>query len=149
MRGLLEDSFRAAVAAADPLQILAPHLPSPPRGRTFVAAAGKAAASMALAVETSYRGELDGIAITRYGHGLPTRKVRVVEAGHPVPDAAGETAAREILTRVRDLKENDLLLALLSGGAPACSRFPRPTSPWKSSRPSPATCCEAGPRSRK
>ena len=131
MRGLLEDSFRAAVAAADPLQILAPHLPSPPRGRTFVAAAGKAAASMALAVETSYRGELDGIAITRYGHGLPTRKVRVVEAGHPVPDAAGETAAREILTRGRDLKENDLLLALLSGGGSSLLSLPAPDVPME------------------
>jgi len=131
MRGLLEDSFRAAVAAADPLQILAPHLPSPPRGRTFVAAAGKAAASMALAVETSYRGELDGIAITRYGHGLPTRKVRVVEAGHPVPDEAGETAAREILTRVRDLKENDLLLALLSGGGSSLLSLPAPDVPME------------------
>jgi len=131
MRGLLEDSFRAAVAAADPLQILAPHLPPPPRGRTFVAAAGKAAASMALAVERSYRGELDGIAITRYGHGLPTRKVRVVEAGHPVPDAAGETAAREILTRVRDLKENDLLLALLSGGGSSLLSLPAPDVPME------------------
>jgi len=131
MRGLLEDSFRAAVAAADPLQILAPHLPSPPRGRTFVAAAGKAAASMALAVERSYRGELDGIAITRYGHGLPTRKIRVVEAGHPVPDEAGETAAREILTRVRDLKENDLLLALLSGGGSSLLSLPAPDVPME------------------
>src|SRR5678815_1201373 len=69
MRGLLEESFRAAVAAADPLHILASHLPAPPRGRTFVAAAGKAATSMALAVEKSYRGDLEGIAITRYGHG--------------------------------------------------------------------------------
>jgi len=131
MRGLLEDSFRAAVAAADPLQILAPHLPPPPRGRTFVAAAGKAAASMALAVERSYRGELDGIAITRYGHGLPTRKIRVVEAGHPVPDGAGETAAREILTRVRDLKENDLLLALLSGGGSSLLSLPAPDVPME------------------
>jgi glycerate 2-kinase len=90
MRGLLEESFRAAVAAADPPKILAPYLPAPPRGRTFVAAAGKAAASMALAAEKSYRGELEGIAITRYGHGLPTRKIRVVEAGHPVPDEAAK-----------------------------------------------------------
>src|SRR2546422_8920130 len=90
MRALLEESFRAAVAAADPLQILAPHLPKPPKGRTFVAAAGKAAASMALAVEQNFKGELEGIAITRYGHGLPTKKIRVVEAGHPVPDEAGE-----------------------------------------------------------
>jgi len=124
MRGLLEESFRAAVAAADPLKILAPHLPAPPKGRTFVAAAGKAAASMALAAEKSYRGDLEGIAITRYGHGLPTRKIRVVEAGHPVPDEAGEAAAREILTRVKGLKENDLLLALLSGGGSSLLSLP-------------------------
>ena len=97
MRALLEESFRAAVAAADPLQILARHLPPPPKGRTFVAAAGKAAASMALAVERNWRHPVDGVAITRYGHGLPTRSIRVIEAGHPVPDEAGEAAAREIL----------------------------------------------------
>jgi glycerate 2-kinase len=126
MRGLLEESFRAAVAAADPLKILAPHLPAPPKGRTFVAAAGKAAASMALAAEKSYRGDLEGIAITRYGHGLPTRNIRVVEAGHPVPDEAGEAAAREVLTRVKGLKENDLLLALLSGGGSSLLSLPAP-----------------------
>jgi hydroxypyruvate reductase len=129
MRGLLEDSFRAAVAAADPLQILAPHLPAPPRGRTFVAAAGKAAASMALAVEKSYRGDLGGIAITRYGHGLQTRKIRVVEAGHPVPDAAGEAAAREILEKTKGLQSDDLLLALLSGGGSSLLSLPAPDIP--------------------
>lgn len=126
MRELLERSFRAAVAAADPLEILASHLPPPPKGRTFVAAAGKAAASMALAVERHFRGALDGIAITRYGHGLPTSAIRVVEAGHPVPDEAGETAAREILTRVKALGENDLLLALLSGGGSSLLSLPAP-----------------------
>ena len=131
MRGLLEESFRAAVAAADPLQILAPHLPPPPRGRTFVAAAGKAAGSMALAVEKSYRGDLEGIAITRYGHGLPTRKIRVVEAGHPVPDAAGEAAAREILEKTKALKADDLLLALLSGGGSSLLSLPAPDVPME------------------
>jgi hydroxypyruvate reductase len=131
MRELLEESFRAAVAAADPLQILAPHLPAPPRGRTFVAAAGKAAASMALAVEKIYRGDLEGIAITRYGHGLPTRKIRVVEAGHPVPDEAGEAAAREILARARELGEDDLLLALLSGGGSSLLSLPAPDIPME------------------
>jgi hydroxypyruvate reductase len=129
MRSLLEESFRAAVAAADPLQILAPHLPRPPRGRTFVAAAGKAAASMALAVENHFKGDFDGIAITRYGHGLPTKKIRVVEAGHPVPDEAGEAAAREILHQVSQLKENDLLLALLSGGGSSLLSLPAPDIP--------------------
>src|SRR5437588_11454728 len=99
MLALLEESFRAAVAAADPLHIIAQHLPPPPRGRSFVAAAGKAAASMALAVEKHFQGELEGIAVTRYGHGLPTKKIRVIEAGHPVPDDAVDAAARGILQR--------------------------------------------------
>src|SRR5437763_2326363 len=116
LRELLLESFRAAVAAADPQKIIAAHLPPAPRGRTFVAAAGKAAASMAAAVEQHWKGELSGIAITRYGHGAPTKRIRVVEAGHPVPDEAGERAAREILAGVRKLGPDDLLLALLSGG---------------------------------
>jgi hydroxypyruvate reductase len=124
MRALLEESFKAAVAAADPLRILAPHLPAPPKGRTFVAAAGKAAASMAAAVESHFKGALEGIAITRYGHGLPTRTIRVVEAGHPVPDEAGEGAAREILQQVKALGEDDLLLALLSGGGSSLLSLP-------------------------
>ena len=124
MRQLLEESFRAAVAAADPLKILAPHLPQPPRGRTFVAAAGKAAASMALAVEQNFPSAVEGIAITRYGHGLLTNRVRVIEAGHPVPDEAGESAAREILQRTKELKEEDLLLVLLSGGGSSLLSLP-------------------------
>ena len=124
MRALLEESFRAAVAAADPLRILAPHLPPPPRGRTFVAAAGKAAASMALAAEKNWSSNLEGIAITRYGHGLPTQRIRVVEAGHPVPDEAGEAAASEILQHVKRLEKDDLLLALLSGGGSSLLSLP-------------------------
>ena len=115
MRELLEESFRAAVAAADPLKILAPHLPQPPRGRTFVAAAGKAAASMALAVEQAYSGGIDGIAITRYGHGAPTQRIRVVEAGHPVPDEAGEAAARKILDQA---KARSAVFDVLTNGVP-------------------------------
>ena len=126
MRALLEASFRAAVAAADPLEILGAHLPAPPRGRSFVAAAGKAAASMALAVERHYPGSVDGIAITRYGHGLPTERIRVVEAGHPVPDEAGESAAKEILHRVKELGPEDLLLVLLSGGGSSLLSLPAP-----------------------
>jgi len=124
MRALLEASFRAAVAAADPLQIVAPHLPHRPKGRTYVAAAGKAAASMAAAVEAHWKAPLEGIAITRYGHGVPTRRVRVVEAGHPVPDKAGESAAREILAEVGKLGPDDLLLALLSGGGSSLLSLP-------------------------
>jgi len=126
MRRLLEQSFRAAVAAADPLQILPGHLPSPPRGRTFVAAVGKAAASMALAVERHWpqSAPLEGVALTRYAHGLPTSRIRVVEAGHPIPDEAGEAAAREILEQVRALGPEDLLLALVSGGGSALLALP-------------------------
>jgi hydroxypyruvate reductase len=125
MRRLLEESFRAAVAAADPLAMLSRHLPQKPKGRTFVAAAGKAAASMALAVEREW-GAVEGIAITRYGHGLPTKHVKVVEAGHPVPDEAGHAAARELLEAVRKLAKDDLLLALLSGGGSSLLSLPAP-----------------------
>ena len=124
MRDLLEASFRAAVAAADPLHIVAPHLPPPPKGRTYVAAAGKAAASMAAAVEAHWKSPLSGIAITRYGHGVPTKRIRVVEAGHPVPDKAGESAAREILSEVGKLGSGDLLLALISGGGSSLLSLP-------------------------
>ena len=79
---------------------------------------------MAMAAENHFPGDLSGIAITRYGHGLPTKRIRVVEAGHPVPDAAGEAAAREILSRTKELKEDDLLLALLSGGGSSLLAFP-------------------------
>ena len=126
MRKLLEESFRAAVAAADPLRILPQHLPPAPRGRTYVAAAGKAAAAMALAVERRWprAAPLDGLAITRYGHGLPTERIRVLEAGHPVPDAAGEAGARELLESVRALGPDDLLLALVSGGGSSLLSLP-------------------------
>jgi glycerate 2-kinase len=125
MRRLLEESFRAAVAAADPLSILARHLPRRPRGRVFVAAAGKAAASMAVAVEHEW-GTVEGIAITRYGHGLPTKSIRVVEAGHPVPDEAGERAAQEILDSAKRLGPDDLLLVLISGGGSSLLSLPAP-----------------------
>lgn len=126
MRELLEGSYRAAVAAADPLKILAGRLPAAPRGRTLVVGAGKAAAAMALAVEREWPGNarLEGVVITRYAHGLPTARIRVIEAGHPIPDAAGEAAAREILERTRTLGPDDQLLALLSGGGSALLSLP-------------------------
>jgi hydroxypyruvate reductase len=121
---LLRASFDAAVAAADPLQMLAQHLPSRPR-RALVVGAGKAAASMAVAVERAWPDvELDGLVITRYAHGLPTRHVRVVEAGHPVPDEAGAAATEEILTRAGSLRDGDLLLALISGGGSSLLALP-------------------------
>ena len=101
-RNILLGSFKAALAAADPLQIVPQHLPRPPKGRTLVVGAGKAAASMAKAIEEHWPSgaPLEGLVITRYGHGLPTKTIRVIEAGHPVPDEAGERAAQEIFARV-------------------------------------------------
>ncbi|SOR32064.1 Hydroxypyruvate reductase [Methylorubrum extorquens] len=118
--------FAAAVAAADPAVSLARHLPDPPRGRTVVVGAGKAAASMARAVEVSWPGELSGLVVTRYGHGAPTQRIEVVEAGHPVPNAAGETAARSILDRVAGLDAGDLVICLILGGGLALLSLPAP-----------------------
>ena len=125
-RDLLLESFRAAVAAADPLHIVPAHLPTPPRGRTLVIGAGKAAASMAAAVEGRWpsAAPLGGLVITRYGHGLPLQRIRCVEAGHPVPDESGERAAREILAMVQSLGLDDLLLALVSGGGSSLLSLP-------------------------
>ncbi|AOZ07951.1 glycerate kinase [Cupriavidus malaysiensis] len=126
-RALLLESFQAAVAAADPLQVVAAHLPPPHAGgRTLVVGAGKAAASMALAVERAYEGRaaLEGLVVTRYAHGLPTRHIRVIEAGHPVPDEAGEQAAAEILARVQALGSDDRLVVLVSGGGSSLLSLP-------------------------
>ncbi len=125
-RRVLLDSYRAAIAAADPLEIVPQHLPQPPHGRTLAIGAGKAAASMAAAVERHWpaEAELSGLVIARYAHTLPTQRIRVVEAGHPVPDANGEAAAREILAMVRSLGEGDLLLALVSGGGSSLLSLP-------------------------
>lgn len=125
-RELLGESFTAALAAADPLRIVPAHLPTPPKGRTLVVGAGKAAASMALAVEQHWpaAAPLDGLVITRYQHGLLTNRITVIEAGHPVPDAAGEQAAAEILKKVKTLTPQDLLLVLVSGGGSSLLSLP-------------------------
>lgn len=135
-RDLLLGSFRAALAAADPLAIVPAHLPPPPRGRTVVVGAGKAAASMGLAVERGWPAgrALEGLVITRYGHGLPLQRIRVVEAGHPVPDEHGEAAAREILDLARSLGEDDLLLVLVSGGGSSLLSLPVPGVPMEDLR---------------
>jgi hydroxypyruvate reductase len=125
-RTLLIESFQAAVGAADPLKILPQHLPQPPKGKTLVVGAGKAAAAMALAVEQHWpaAAPLDGLVITRYRHGLLTNRIKVLEAGHPVPDESGEKAALEILRRVKLLGPNDLLLVLVSGGGSSLLSLP-------------------------
>jgi hydroxypyruvate reductase len=111
--------FDAALAACDPVRCLPPHLPAAPKGRTIVVGAGKAAGAMAKAVEDHWPGPLEGIVVTRYGHGVACRRIEVVEASHPVPDAAGARAAERILASVRGLGHEDLVLCLMSGGASA------------------------------
>ena len=130
-RELLLGCFGAAVGAADPLRIVPPHLPAPPRGRTVAVGAGKAGGSMAAAVEASWPEDapLEGLVITRYGHALPTQRLRVVEAGHPVPDEQGEAAAREILELAAGLTADDLLLVLVSGGGSSLLSLPVPGIP--------------------
>ncbi len=108
---LLRELFDAALGAADPKLAVPPHLPpqgsSPPKGRTLVIGAGKAAAPMARAVETHWHGPLEGLVVTRYGHAVPCETIEVVEAAHPVPDEAGRAAAERILGMVQDLSEDD------------------------------------------
>jgi hydroxypyruvate reductase len=125
-RELLVESFKSAVEGADPIRILPTHLPATPKGRTIVVGAGKAAASMALAVERHWPKDaaLEGLVITRYQHGLPTERIKVVEAGHPVPDESGEHAARQILQLARDARPDDLLLVLVSGGGSSLLALP-------------------------
>jgi glycerate 2-kinase len=123
-RFLLRAMFDAAVNAAAPALCVPPHLPPPPKGRTIVVGAGKAAAAMAVAVEAHWNGPLDGLVVTRYGHGAPTTRIKVVEASHPVPDAAGPAAARAILDLVKGLGPDDLLLCLISGGGSALLALP-------------------------
>src|SRR6266852_627198 len=125
-RPLLRTIFDAAVAAAHPDVVLAAHLRPVPKGRVICLAAGKAAAAMAAAAERYYLDELGleparllGIATTRHGHGVPTRRIRVVEAGHPVPDEAGLKAADDTLRLAGEATADDLLLVLLSGGGSA------------------------------
>ncbi|MGJ0503182.1 MAG: DUF4147 domain-containing protein, partial [Methylocystis sp.] len=126
LRTLLRAMFDAAVGAASPAVCLPPHLAkiAPPEGRTIVVGAGKAAASMAAAVEAHWRGPLEGLVVTRYEHGAPTKHIEVIEASHPVPDAAGREAAKRILERVQGLSEDDLVLALISGGGSALMALP-------------------------
>ena len=125
-RALLRAMFDAAIAAALPDKSLPAYLPKPPKGRTLVVGCGKAAASMAKAVEDHWKGELSGLVVTRYGHKARTRKIEVVEAAHPVPDLAGREAAERILKLVQGLSADDLVLFLVSGGGSALLALPAP-----------------------
>jgi hydroxypyruvate reductase len=116
---LLRAMFQAAVDAATPSRVLKAYLPAAPRGRTVVVGAGKASAAMAEAVEAVWPGPLSGLVVTRYGHAVPCRHIQIIEAAHPVPDAAGTQAAARILELVAGLTEDDLVLCLMSGGGSA------------------------------
>ena len=123
---ILRALFEAALAAADPFQALARRIPAPVPGRTVLVGAGKAAAAMARAFEAAWSDPLEGLVVTRYGHSVPCSQVEVVEAGHPVPDAAGERAARRILELARSLGSDDQLVFLASGGGSALLSLPAP-----------------------
>jgi glycerate 2-kinase len=119
-RQLLNALFRSAIAAAHPSSCLPAHLPAPPRGRLVVLAAGKAAGSMTEVAEAAYAGQrLTGIAVARQGYGRPIKTLAMIEAGHPIPDAAGLDAAERALALADSAGPDDLVLALLSGGASA------------------------------
>ncbi len=126
---LLRALFDAAVDAVRPERCVPQHLPPPPAragGRTIVVGAGKAAAAMARAVEDSWPGPLSGLVVTAYGHGAPCRRIEIIEAGHPLPDAAAAGAAMRILDAVARAGADDVVLCLISGGGSALLARPAP-----------------------
>lgn len=123
-RQLLRAMFDAAVAAALPSVSVPRFLPEKPKGRTLVVGAGKASAAMAKVFEDHWQHALEGLVVTRYGHGAPCKRIRIVEASHPVPDAAGAAAAQEIFRMVQGLTADDLVVALISGGGSALLTMP-------------------------
>ncbi len=125
-RQLLRAMFDAAIAAAQPARCLPAHLPEPPRGRTIVIGAGKASAAMAKAFEDAWPADVSGLVVTRYGYAVPCRRIEIVEAAHPVPDAAGVDAATRIVELASRLSADDLVVALISGGGSALLALPAP-----------------------
>jgi hydroxypyruvate reductase len=125
-RAALRTLFDTAIAAADPRKVLAAHLPpKPTQGRVVIVGGGKSAALMAAALEDAWPDvALDGVVVTRYGHVTPTKRVTVIEAAHPVPDANSELGARLVLDKVSGLGPDDLVIALMSGGASALLALP-------------------------
>lgn len=111
--------FNAAVAAADPQRTIRDHLPATPKGRTIVIGAGKGSAQMAAAFEKVWDGPIEGLVVTRYGYGATCQRIEIIEAAHPVPDAAGLEASRRLLEKVQGLTADDLVVALISGGGSA------------------------------
>ncbi len=128
-QALLRRMFDAAVASAQPALCIPPHLPEPKTlgsGRLIVIGAGKASGAMARAVEDNWHGPLSGLVVTRYGYAVPCERIEIVEAAHPVPDAAGLAAAQRLLEVVKGLSENDLVLCLISGGGSSLLPLPAP-----------------------
>ena len=121
---LLRRMFDAAIASAQPALCVPRHLPPPPRGRLIVIGAGKASAAMAQAVEAHWPWPLSGLVVTRYGYAVPCQRIEIVQASHPVPDAAGLAAAQRMLELVEGLSEDDLVLCLISGGGSALLPLP-------------------------
>ena len=122
----LTSLFDAAVAAADPELVIRANLPAKPKGRTIVIGAGKGSAQMAAAFERAWaerhEGEdapIEGIVVTRYGYGAPCKTIEIIEASHPVPDDAGLAASKRLFDAVSNLTEDDLVVALISGGGSA------------------------------
>src|ERR1700679_2340330 len=127
-RSALRRLFDAAVAASDPRRVLAAHLPEKPvGGRCIVVGGGKSAGVMAGALEEAWPDVVwEGTVVTRYGHAVPTRRIEVIEASHPVPDANSERGARRLLERVRGLQPDDLVLSRISVGGSALCAAPAP-----------------------
>jgi glycerate 2-kinase len=123
-QALLRRMFDAAIASAQPALCIPAHLPAPPAGRLIVIGAGKASAAMAQAFEANWAGPLLGLVVTRYGYAVPCERIEIVEASHPVPDAAGQAAAERMLTLVSGLQEDDLVLCLISGGGSSLLPLP-------------------------
>ena len=118
-REILRQLFEAAVEAADPKKILSPNLPAPPKGKTVVIGCGKGVAQMAAALEQSWDGDLSGVVVTRYGFSDKCKKIRVIEAAHPVPDKNGLRATNYIFEALDGLTADDLVIALICGGGSA------------------------------
>nr|WP_276516100.1 glycerate kinase [Enterobacter quasimori] len=126
LRGALTEIFMAAVKSADPHEALIGALPEKPRGRCVVVGAGKASGAMAAALEAAWPDvDMQGVVVTRYGHAVLTQKIRIVEAAHPVSDAMSEMASMLMMEQVKDLREEDCVIALISGGGSSLLALPR------------------------
>lgn len=125
-RDTLLQLMDAALKAADPAVQIPRNLPTKPKGKTIVIGAGKASANMARAFEQAWDGDISGLVVTRYGHAVPCEKIEIVEASHPVPDAAGQKAAQRILDIVKSAGPDDLVVCMISGGGSALLALPGP-----------------------